>query len=82
MTKEEKETLDEALQYAHLPELPQIQEDDGRVWIMALAKVLKINGRENYAIVKADYYGKPKIVKDFGTVACIVKILEIYPYYF
>lgn len=83
MTREEERTLNEALQYAHIPSLPELyDEKGGDVWIEALVKVTKLNGHTNFAVAKIDEQGKPRIVKDFGVMAGIVSVDEIRPYYF
>lgn len=83
MTREEEKTLNEALQYTHIPSLPELyDEKGGDVWIKALVKVTKLNGHTNFAVAKIDEQGKPRIVKDFGVMAGIVSIDEIRPYYF
>ena len=83
MTQEEEKTLSEALQYAHIPSMPELyDEKSGDVWIKALIKVTKINGHTNFALAKIDENGNPRIVKDFGVMAGIVSIDEIRPYYF
>lgn len=83
MTREEEKTLNEALQYAHIPSMPDLYDEKcGDVWIKALVKVTKLNGHTNFAVAKIDEQGKPRIVKDFGVMAGIVSIDEIRPYYF
>lgn len=47
---------------------------------MAIVKVRKNNMKVNYAIAENDGEDKPIIVKDFGSSAKIVEILEIRPY--
>lgn len=83
MTREEKQTLDEALSYAHIGTLPDVYDDkSGDVWIKAIVKVVKLNGHANYAVAKVDKSGKPVIIKDFGVVARIIRIDELRPYYY
>lgn len=79
-----EKTLDEVLQYTHVPSLPPIyDEKSGDVWIKAIVLVTKSNGRKNYAVAKVDYNSdKPRIVKDFGVSAMIIRIDEIRPFYY
>lgn len=73
------ETLIEALSYCSVKELPSKLEGK-EVWIKAIGLVSKADGGRSYvALVRGDN-GKPRIVKDFGSLSTVVKVEEIYPY--
>lgn len=76
----EQISLTDALSEARLPELPKEWENKSIHWAMAIVKVRKNNMKVNYAIAENDGEDKPIIVKDFGSSAKIVEILEIRPY--
>lgn len=77
--KKIENSLVEALNWASLRELPP--KDNGEdVYILSLAKVLKIDGSKSYVAMSKDEKGNNRIVKDFGSLAKIVKIEEVYPY--
>lgn len=72
-------TLIEALSCEGLPNLPK-EAGDG-MWIKAIVKVTKCDNSSNYAIALNSSDGKPRIVRDFGNMARIKRIDNIYPYY-
>lgn len=79
MDKTQDKSLIDALAYCDLRSLPK--EDNGEyVWIKALALVSKMDGTKGYALVIKGDNGKPKIMKDFGTVAAIKTIDKFYPF--
>lgn len=78
----EQISLTEAMADAHIREFPEELKDNGKIWVKAIVKVMKCNCRSNYALAVNDGTGNPDIVKDYGSVAKIVKILGIYPYYY
>jgi hypothetical protein len=49
------------------------------VWLRAIGLVRKINGTKNYVLLESDGE-RTKIKRDFGSVAQIAEIEEIYPY--
>lgn len=71
-------TLTEALSAARVTSLPKAKTDD--FWIEAVVKVKKCDNSENYALAVNSCDGKPSIVRDFGNMARITSIEEIYPY--
>lgn len=77
--KKTQESLINALAYCGLRDVPDI-EDGENVWVKALAKVLKADGREYYVYVEKTDDGENRIVKDFGSIARIIKTLEYYPF--
>lgn len=72
-------TLIEALSYCDLNVVPE-EDTKEYIWIKALARVKKADGSSNYAVCERDKDANPKIVKDFGSVAAIVKIDKFYPF--
>lgn len=79
MGRKTEESLIDALSYCDLRDLPEI-EDGENVWIRAIAKIAKSDGIEYYAYVEKDKNLNNKIVKDFGSMSSIVKVLEYYPF--
>lgn len=72
-------SLIDALAYLSLREVPAV--DDGEsIWIRALAKVMKSNGREEYVLVVKDDNGENYVAKDFGSISSIKKYIEYYPF--
>lgn len=83
MSKHEEFSLIEALSTAKLPQLPEeYVASDGKVWVLAIVLVTKCNTKRNYAIAINDGDGSPMVIRDFGSVAQIVKIEHIYPYHY
>lgn len=83
MSKQERLSLIEALSVAKLTELPdEFVPSDGRIWTLAIVYVTKCNTKKNYAIAANNGDGTPRIIQDFGSLAQIVKIEHIYPYYY
>ena len=80
MTEQEKLEF-EACQYADVPCLPPElgTEDDGRIWVNAIAKVITYEMRPIYAIVRNNMLGSPIVVNTFGEGAC-ARIESIHPY--
>ena len=79
MISKTEQSLIDALSYCGLRELPE-KDDKESVWIYALAKVQKADGSISYVLMTKDSDANDKIKKDFGNVAIIRKILEVYPY--
>lgn len=79
MRTTEQSSLTDALNECQVTELPSELSEDSDIWLVAIVKVRKCNGKANYAKAVNDGYGNPKIVKDFGTMAAIVRIDKIYP---
>lgn len=79
MGRKTEESLIDALSYCSLRDLPEI-EDGENVWIRAIAKIVKSDGVEYYAYVEKDKDLRNRIVKDFGSMSSIVKVLEYYPF--
>lgn len=79
MGRKTEESLIDALSYCSLRDLPEV-EDGENVWIRAIAKIVKSDGVEYYAYVEKDKNLENRIVKDFGSMSSIVKVLEYYPF--
>lgn len=80
--KKTESSLLDALAYCSLPRLPEVDNGED-VWIKALAKVVKSNGIEYYVYVERDINTlEPRIVRDFGDVLSIAKVVEYYPFSF
>lgn len=79
MKNQKESTLKEALNYAHLHELPA-KWDNKALWIKAIGLVTRMNGRvQSYVILRREASGRYFTVKDFSLDA-IRSIDEIYPY--
>lgn len=72
-------SLMEALSCEGLPNLPK--EGCDNLWIKAIVKVTKCDNSSNYAVALNSVDGKPNIIRDFGNMARIKSIDNIYPYY-
>lgn len=72
-------SLIEALSFCGVRELPA-KDKGNSVWIKSLALAMKSDGTKSYVAMVRDKDGKPKIIKDFGTTASIVKVDSYYPY--
>lgn len=79
MKSKSQESLIDALSFCSLRDLPEV-EDGENVWIRAIAKVIKSNGQPYYVYVEKDANLNNKIVKDFGEIGAIVKVVEYYPF--
>lgn len=79
-----RESLSDALNWAKIGELPEKQDKrkSKKIWIAAIALVTKVDNSRNYAVVFNDGFGQPRIKKDFGKIALIKSIDELYPYDF
>ena len=79
MESVKEKSLIECLAYCDLRDLPK-EDNKEYVWIKAIALVAKSDGSSNYAYIIKDKNGKPKIKKDFGNIAAIKEIKDIYPF--
>lgn len=79
MKNRSEESLLDALQYCSLRKLPEV-EDGENVWIRAIAKIAKADGQMYYAYVEKDEKMQNKIVKDFGPISALVRVVEYYPF--
>lgn len=79
MKNKSEESLLDALSYCSLRALPE-PEDKENVWIRAIAKVAKADGQEYYAYVELDENLNKRIIKDFGAISALVRIVEYYPF--
>ena len=79
MKKIKEESLINCLSYLGLKNLPN-EWDKENVWLLAVGLISKRDGTSNYVALKKDENGNPKIVKDFGNIATLVRIEEVYPY--
>lgn len=73
------ESLIDALSYCSLRELPEV-EDKENVWIRAIAKIVKADGQMYYAYVEKGDNLENRIIRDFGPISAIVKVVEYYPF--
>ena len=72
-------TLTDALNCAGLSSLPKEATDN--FWMKAVVKVTKCDNSQNYAIAVNNAKGEPSVVRDFGNMARIIRIENVYPYY-
>lgn len=79
VTKSEQTSLLNCLSWCSVRQLPE-KWDKKNVYIKAIAKVMKADGSISYVALQKDNKGDDKYVKDFGSVAVIRKVLEVYPY--
>lgn len=77
----ERESLISALSYCSLRDLPEKYNGEN-VWIRSLAKVQKSDGSESYVLFCKDEKGNERMVKDFGSIAAVKRIVEYYPFEF
>ncbi len=79
MKNQKEETLIQALNYAHLHELPD-KWDNKSLWIKAIGLVTRRNGGvQSYVILRREADGRICTIKDFSLDA-IRSIDEVYPY--
>lgn len=81
MENNESMSLLEALKWSGCNKLPEI-DDKEREWILAIARVCKVDMSVSYCIMENGYNGEVKIVKDFGKSAAIKRCVSIHPYVF
>lgn len=82
MSKITEKSLIDALAYCSLPRLPEVDNGED-FWIKAIAKVVKSNGGEYYVLVEKDVNTlENRIVRDFGDLLTIAKVVEYYPFDF
>lgn len=69
------------LLYTGCPSVPEAVENDndGRIWVKAIAKVRKCNNVEGFAVITNVYDGVPRILKVFDDYG-VGEILSIHPY--
>lgn len=79
MSNKSDESLIDALSFCSLRDLPEV-EDGENVWIRAIAKVVKADGQSYYVYVEKDENLQNRIIKDFGPISALVKIVEYYPF--
>lgn len=78
MLSKSEESKFSALAYVHLSEVPP--EHDGKsVWITALALVKKSNNTLSWCYMERDKQGKPKVMRDFGSMYPIVEYVSVHP---
>lgn len=76
----EEDSLYEALNYLRLAEMPdEYDPESGNIWAKSIVRVQKRDTSINYAIALNDGRGGYKIIKDFGRISQIVKVLNNYP---
>lgn len=83
MTKQQKRQLDECLSTLSLRELPE-KWDKKSFYLMAVVEVYKSDGTISYALQRrrANKELELFIAKDFGSVATIMEIRNVYPFVF
>lgn len=79
ISKAEKMSLLDCLSWCSVRQLPD-EWDNKNVYIKAIAKVMRADGSISYVAVKKDKNGEDKIIKSFGNISMIKKILAVYPY--
>lgn len=79
MKSTKEKSLVAALSDLGLRDLPK-KNDESRVWIRAVALVSKVDGSESYIYVVRDVNDTRRIIKDYGAMARIVDVKEIYPF--
>lgn len=68
------------LELTGLPAIPEpLARGEKRVWVRAVARVLKCNNNEGFALLRNVYDGVPRIIKSFDDHG-VAKILDIRPY--
>lgn len=77
----ERESLVSAMAYCSLRDLPDVDNGE-EIWIHALAKVEKTDGSTSYVLVSKVDASSHRIIKDFGTISSIRKIVSYHPYSF
>jgi hypothetical protein len=81
MESNEKSSLLEVLKWSGCNKLPK--KDDGESeWILAIARVCKVDGSISYCIIENGYMEETRVIKDFGKSAAIKKYVSVYPYVF
>lgn len=79
-----KETsLDKALKYAKLSELPKMHKDtdtQNSFWIKAIVLVRKYDMSQSYAIAIRSGTGKMRYIADFGTASPISGLIAVFPF--
>lgn len=78
-TRGTQESLMRCLSWCGLNELPEKYNGEG-VWLQAIARVVKSDGGEYYVVMKKSNDAEDRIIKSFGPVASIVRIVELHPY--
>lgn len=77
---EDKNSLDKALESAGLAVRPKkMTEKSTPYWLKAICRVYKSNGVYSYCLCE-NVDGKCVIKRDFGPMAAIVRIEDIFPY--
>lgn len=77
--KREQQLISDALQKAHLTELPK-KANNKSVWIEGIAKIRLANNSIAYGIVKRNYDLTSRVVYVNGDISAINSIEEVYPY--
>ena len=74
-----RKSLIDALSWASLRELPE--KDNGEnIWIRAIALASKRDGSKSYVALVKGKNGEDRMVRDFGSIAQVVKIEEVYAF--
>lgn len=77
----EEKTLDEMLMYSGISKLPPAN-DESKVWVVAIVKLLRRNGLYDYAVAEHDYssWREIRIRKESAGSVPPVELIEIYPF--
>ncbi len=81
----ERESYLKSLQYAGATQLPEGIDKD-KIWVWAIASVLKITGRKEYVIIQHEILASDtvsnryKVIKDMGNSSKIARIIDIFPF--
>lgn len=80
MNKITEESKMKVMAFCGLRDMPE-PEDKEHFWLRAIALVQKKDGSQSYAYAEKDLNTlEPKLVKDFGTISVIHKVIEYYPF--
>lgn len=81
MVTKETESLTQMLLEAKIPTLPQ-ENDESKVWTLAIVKILRNTGVADYVIAQHDYFSwnEINVKSEMANVGIPKQILGIYPY--
>lgn len=79
ISQREQQLISDALQKAHLAELPK-KADKKSVWIEGVAKITLADGSTAYGIVKRNPDLTTRVCYVNGNTSAIAKVEEVYPY--
>lgn len=81
MKDNEEKSLTEMLLHLNIPELPPELENSDRIWAIAIVKLLRRNGKTDYAVAEHDMFAWKElhVKKESIGVISPVDVLGIYP---